>query len=82
MKTSVLGGTAVCLWAFFVALASAQSTTSEYVGYNLTLEGDDESVIFSTASTRPNADLIPDPDVFLNASGEHETVFFFKDGHY
>lgn len=69
---SVLGKSALCAWVFVVALASAQSTSTGsdgYVGYNLTLEGDEDSVIYSTANTRPDADLIPDPDVYLNASG-------------
>ncbi|KAI7091978.1 hypothetical protein KC356_g177 [Hortaea werneckii] len=45
------------------------ATTSDYVGYNLTMEGDDDSVIYSTENTRPNASLNePNPDVFLNAS--------------
>ncbi|RMZ01168.1 hypothetical protein D0862_06473 [Hortaea werneckii] len=45
------------------------ATTSDYVGYNLTMEGDDDSVIYSTDNTRPNASLNePNPDVFLNAS--------------
>lgn len=61
----------ICLWIFFAALTSAQSTTSSgYVGYNLTLEGDEDSVIYATENTRADADLIPNPDVFLNASGE------------
>lgn len=69
-----------CLVAFALTLTSsvhaqsteASTTTSSdsgdgYVGYNLTLEGDQDSVIYSTANTRANASF-PDPDVFLNAS--------------
>lgn len=68
---SLLTRSLLCLWAFFAALASAQSATqSDYVGYNLTLEGDEDSVIYSTANTRADADLIPNPDVYLNASGK------------
>lgn len=67
---SFLSRMVLCLGIFFTALASAQSATaSDYVGYNLTLEGDEDSVIYSTANTRADADLIPDPDVYLNASG-------------
>jgi hypothetical protein len=56
-------------WAFLAALSQAQ--TSGYVGYDLNLEGDEGSVIFSTDETRPNAGVnFPDPDVYLNASGK------------
>ncbi|GAB7342739.1 hypothetical protein MBLNU457_g0886t1 [Dothideomycetes sp. NU457] len=49
--------------------ATATSSTSGYVGYNLTLEGDQGSVIYSTDNTRANASAAyPDPDVYLNAS--------------
>jgi len=51
------------------ATAAATSSTSGYVGYNLTLEGDQGSAIYSTDDTRTNASAAyPDPDVFLNAS--------------
>lgn len=78
-----------CLLAFGLSLTSsvrAQSTDvaattttdssdSGYVGYNLTLEGDEDSVIFSTENTRPNASVVyPDPDVFLNASVSVEEI--------
>jgi hypothetical protein len=79
-----------CLLAFGLSLTSsvrAQSTTdaatttttdssdSGYVGYNLTLEGDEDSVIYSTENTRSNASLTyPDPDVFLNASVSVEEI--------
>ena len=64
----------LCLWVFLTALANAQSasaSSSGYVGYNLTLEGDEDSVIFATDETRPNAD-VSDADVYLNASGKAE----------
>ena len=39
------------------------------MGYNLTLEGDEDSVVYSTEDTRPDAGVNePNPDVFLNAS--------------
>ena len=61
--------TLLLAWAFLAALAAAQ-TSSGYVGYELDLEGDKDSVIFSTDDTRPNAGAkFPDPDVYLNASG-------------
>ena len=79
-----------CLLAFGLSLTSsvhAQSTTdaatttttdssdSGYVGYNLTLKGDEDSVIYSTENTRSNASLTyPDPDVFLNASVSVEEI--------
>lgn len=50
--------------------AKAQtSSDAGYVGYSLTLEGDQDSVVYSTDDTRPNASITePNPDVFLNAS--------------
>ncbi len=66
---SLLTRSLICLWAFLTALAHAQSSGTGYVGYNLELEGDKDSVIFSTDETRPNAALNePDPDVYLNAT--------------
>jgi hypothetical protein len=45
------------------------------VGYNLQLEGDKDSVIFSTDETRPNAGLNePEPDVYLNATVHVGTI--------
>ena len=71
---SFLSRSLLCLWAFLVALAYSQSSTG-YVGYNLTLEGDDESVIYSTDETRPNAgENFPNPDVYLNASVHVGTI--------
>lgn len=58
-----------------VATTTADSSDSGYVGYNLTLEGDEDSVIYSTENTRSNASLTyPDPDVFLNASVSVEEI--------
>jgi hypothetical protein len=76
-----------CLLAFGLSLTSsvrAQSTDaaattttdssdSGYVGYNLTLEGDQDSVIYATENTRSNVSY-PDPDVFLNASVSVEEI--------
>ena len=81
-----------CLWAFSLTLTSsvnAQTTTegsltsstsdpdsSGYVGYNLTLEGDQDSVIFATENTRASetSRTYPEPDVFLNASVSVEEI--------
>ncbi|KAG9694569.1 hypothetical protein KCU95_g5644, partial [Aureobasidium melanogenum] len=63
-----------CVLAFALSLtvsaaSSSSSSDAGYVGYNLTLSGDDDSVIYSTANTRQNASTeYPDPDVYLNAS--------------
>lgn len=64
---------AVTLGCLAVAgLVSAQSATTTgtgYTGYNLTLEGDEGSAIFSSEETNPDAGTkYPDPDVYLNAS--------------
>ena len=71
---SLLTRSLLCLWAFLTALAYSQSSAG-YVGYNLTLEGDNESVIYSTDDTRPDAgNNFPDPDVYLNASVHVGTI--------
>ena len=58
-----------------ISTTTADSSDSGYVGYNLTLEGDEDSVIYSTENTRSNASLTyPDPDVFLNASVSVEEI--------
>ena len=69
---SFLNRSLLCLWIFVSALANAQAAaTTGYVGYNLELEGDKDSVIFSTDETRPVAGTNgPDPDVYLNATGK------------
>ncbi|RPA82471.1 hypothetical protein BJ508DRAFT_238080 [Ascobolus immersus RN42] len=57
------------LFLFSPLLALAQDTSEGYTGYNLTITGDEESVIYETASTPALADPeYPPPDVFLNAS--------------
>jgi hypothetical protein len=62
------------LWIFLTTLATAQKSDG-YVGYDLELEGDRESTIFSTDDTRPNAGInFPNPDVFLNASVHVGTI--------
>lgn len=77
-----------CMLAFMLTLTSSvnaqtadASTTADdpsetgYVGYNLTLEGDQDSVIYSTENTRSNASVAyPDPDVYLNASVSVEEI--------
>lgn len=80
-----------CLLAFGLSLTSSvraqtteasttkasntDSSDSGYVGYNLTLEGDEDSVIYSTENTRPGAGgQYPEPDVFLNASVSVEEI--------
>ena len=52
------------------------SSSSGYVGYNLTLEGDQDSVIFATENTRASEKnrTYPEPDVFLNASVSVEEI--------
>ena len=69
---SVLNRSLLFLWVFVTTLASAKlASTSGYVGYDLKFEGDEDSVVFSTDDTRPNAaQNLPDPDVYLNASGK------------
>jgi hypothetical protein len=70
----MLSGCLACVGCAILGLATfanAQSTASisGYVGYNLTLEGDEDSVVYSTEDTRPNAPTTePDPDVYLNAT--------------
>ncbi|KAI4718694.1 hypothetical protein E4T48_05057 [Aureobasidium sp. EXF-10727] len=58
-----------CTVSAAAASSSSSSSDAGYVGYNLTLSGDDDSAIYSTANTRQNASSqYPYPDVFLNAS--------------
>lgn len=47
---------------------SQSSIVYDYTNYSLTQTGDPESVVYDTSSTHSNASVIPDPDVFLNAS--------------
>ncbi|MCJ1476850.1 hypothetical protein MMC13_005519 [Lambiella insularis] len=56
--------------AMVAPYSSAQSSAgSGYTDYDLTLTGDQDSVIYSTASTPANVSTtIPPPDVYLNAS--------------
>ncbi|PSK56806.1 hypothetical protein B9Z65_6430 [Elsinoe australis] len=61
------------LWLSCLALASAQSLTSSdgYVGYNLEVNGDEESTGYETANTDTNNGTnYPPPDVFLNATAK------------
>jgi hypothetical protein len=71
MKLSLLSNVVpIFLCPFIANLAVAQtSTNSGYTGYSLSLEGDDESVVYDTASTPASVSTtVPAPDVFLNAS--------------
>lgn len=65
LATFVLG----LLTSVHAQTTASSSSESGYVGYNLTLEGDQDSVVYSTEETRPHANVTePNPDVFLNAS--------------
>ncbi|MCJ1394150.1 hypothetical protein MMC18_007028 [Xylographa bjoerkii] len=59
-----------CVFLFITPLISAQSSAdSGYVGYDLSMNGDPDSVIYSTSSTPANVSTtVPQPDVYLNAS--------------
>jgi hypothetical protein len=47
----------------------AQDTDNGYIGYSLKRDGDPESAVYGTDSTDPGVNtLVPEPDVFLNAS--------------
>lgn len=56
--------------------SSSDPDSSGYVGYNLTLQGDQDSVIFATENTRASETnrTYPEPDVFLNASVSVEEI--------
>lgn len=68
----LLHNTVYVLLLAIARTSSAQSSSaspSGYVGYDLALEGDEDSVVYSTEETRPNASTTePDPDVYLNAT--------------
>ena len=67
MLTLLLNAVVLCVLAATAAAQSASSTG--YVGYNLTLEGDGDSVIYATDDTQTDASVTaPDPDVYLNAT--------------
>ncbi|MCJ1383234.1 hypothetical protein MMC17_006872 [Xylographa soralifera] len=59
-----------CLFLFIATFINAQSSAdSGYVGYDLSMSGDPDSVIYSTSSTPANVSTtVPQPDVYLNAS--------------
>ena len=59
-----------CLFLFIAPFVSAQSSAeSGYVGYDLSMSGDPDSVIYSTSSTPADVSTtVPQPDVYLNAS--------------
>jgi hypothetical protein len=71
MKLSLLSNVVpIFLCPFIASFANAQSSTSSgYTGYSLSLEGDEDSVVYDTASTPANVSTtVPEPDVYLNAS--------------
>ncbi|KAK5124444.1 hypothetical protein LTR85_001661 [Meristemomyces frigidus] len=68
MFTALINSVVLLLLAHASAIANAQST-SGYVGYNLTLEGDEDSVTYATDDTQAGASAtVSDPDVYLNAT--------------
>ena len=70
MVRSLLLNSVACAVLALTGKVIAQSgSTSAYVGYNLTLEGDEDSVSYATDDTQAGgAVTVPDPDVYLNAS--------------
>ncbi|KAK4574134.1 hypothetical protein LTR86_001895 [Recurvomyces mirabilis] len=69
MRSTSLQGIACTVLTFACSVHTQTASTSGYVGYNLTLEGDQDSVVYSTDDTRPDAGATePDPDIFLNAT--------------
>lgn len=44
------------------------TTVAQYKNYTITRTGDQEALVYDTASTRSNATFEPNPDVFLNTS--------------
>ncbi|KAK0301255.1 hypothetical protein LTS00_000404 [Friedmanniomyces endolithicus] len=73
---SVLFEILACGLLVFANIASAQTaSTSGYVGYNLTLTGDEDSVVYATDDVNAGAGVnAPDPDVYLNASVHVGTI--------
>jgi len=69
MQPTSVRSIACAVLAFACSAHAQTASTSGYVGYNLTLEGDQDSVVYSTEDTRPDAGVLePNPDVYLNAS--------------
>ena len=69
MRSTSLQSIACAVLALGCSVHAQTASTSGYVGYNLTLEGDQDSVVYSTEDTRPDAGVNePDPDVYLNAT--------------
>ena len=77
---SVLFEILACGLLVFANIASAQTaSTSGYVGYNLTLTGDEDSVVYATDDVNAGAGVnVPDPDVVCLRSvrerGRHELM--------
>ena len=63
---ALLFNTVVLIVVAATAAAQTASTTG-YVGYNLTLEGDGDSVVYATDDTQTST-TTSDPDVYLNAT--------------
>lgn len=61
-------GLGFCLLFAATTVIAQSSAGSGYTGYNLALEGDEDSVIYSSDETRTNVSSVPPPDVFLNAT--------------
>ncbi|MCJ1399898.1 hypothetical protein MMC11_003101 [Xylographa trunciseda] len=59
-----------CFFLLIAPFINAQSSAdSGYVGYDLSMHGDQDSVIYSTSSTPSDVSpTVPQPDVYLNAS--------------
>ncbi|KAF2200208.1 hypothetical protein GQ43DRAFT_82662 [Delitschia confertaspora ATCC 74209] len=68
---SVLSLLTVALFLPFSTLSQSISDSDGYTGYHLGIrdDGDPTAVLYETANTTPNLSaLVPEPDVFLNAS--------------
>lgn len=69
MLSSSINSFLCAVFAITATVEAQTASTSQYVGYNLTLEGDGDSVVYSTYDTNPNAAANdPAPDVYLNAT--------------
>ena len=69
MRYLLLNSVACAILALSGKATAQSSSTSTYVGYNLTLEGDEDSVTYATDGTQAGAAAtVSDPDVYLNAS--------------
>ncbi|KAK0264002.1 hypothetical protein LTS09_002353 [Friedmanniomyces endolithicus] len=78
---SVLFEILACGLLVFANIASAQTaSTSGYVGYNLTLTGDEDSVVYATDDVNAGAGVnAPDPDV-INLDAQVLSLLTFNAG--